>query len=163
MPAKFTIEFPDEWVCSVNRVSVIRAAGGSIAKRVRERLSSGSGASGRMPMKDDLSDANQPLNDTGQMIESVKFKPKFSKGERSKTQGFVFPSGNRSDGKRNAGILAMNLATRSDLDATDPMGVTDAIRAAGIESAQKEIKRQADRKDGVIKPSKRKKKVQVTK
>lgn len=130
---KYTINLPINLRLKIDAEKVKSAAGNKLAKNVRERLQVGQGAEGKLPESKSRNGAGEPLKDTGQLLESVKYVKRLSR---------VLPTGKRSDGKRNMAIMAMQNAERPELAATDPMGVTDEESEKFGEDAQKEINRQ---------------------
>lgn len=115
-----------------------RAIGEAVAAAVRARLRSGLGAKGSLPPPDDHE--NPPLDDTGELIRSIKFVP-----GTGKAKGRVMPTGVRVNdrGRSNAMVLRALLRARPDLRRSSPLGATAAERREAIAAAKKEITRQA--------------------
>jgi hypothetical protein len=127
------MEFPTEIRLKLDGSKVRDKVGQKLARDVKARLSEGDGADGSLPAN--KTNSNPPLNATGELIRSVRY---------NKKAGLVLPAGTRADGKRNMAILAMNIATRPDLEAADPFGVSEEMNDSANAAAEKEIARQLE-------------------
>lgn len=141
---KVKLDFPLNMRLKINSEKVKSVAANKLAAQVRNRLEDEQGAAGPMPRRKataiigpqpEGTKGQRALNDTGQLLKSVKYRKDISQ---------ILPTGTRADGKRNVGIAFMQLAERPELAASDPFGVTDDEEATFNENAEKEIARQLE-------------------
>lgn len=153
---KVKITIPD-LAMELDEKAIYKKVGDVVAKTVAKRMKSGRGADGAMPPPDNR--ANMPLNATGELIGSLKYRPaKKTKSNKKPTGGTVYATGTRAAdrGLRNGAILAMNLAQRPDLDRSDPMGVDATVMREARDAANTEIVKQARGKKVRLRAKKKK-------